>query len=346
MSFILKGHKSGSTATRLSMSLAGGAANLNYDLIYNNYNYLNFRRVPYEAFSGSALLNPVSTGSIYKRYIFKAQQNYWRPSNSFPILGDVFFQSTFDDTEWSGSNGTRYEILTGSNIRNASTSGSDGDGFAYGIKDSTGQHKPMFFPDYKNEEGSNIPGFVTASVLPQGDLFSLFVNDTNSNEASFTGVTVSYNDPTDIHPFSKIYRPPSGSYTGASKWNSWYDGLITSASEYDNDNIHSLVNNLPLFLRTNKDHQTLRDFVNMLGEQFDLLRNYIDNYNNFYKLGYKNPSSMPDNLLPLFGNTVGFDLFNPYSGSISSYLENTEADGIGIKSAISSLWKYILNNIK
>ena len=345
LSFILKGHKVDATATGLSMSLAGGAANLNYDLIYNNYNYLNFRRVPYEAFSGSAVLNPVSTGSIYKRYIFKAQQNYWRPSNSVPILGDIFFQSTFDDTEWSGSNGTRYEILTGSNIRNASTSGSDGDGFAYGIKDSTGQHKPMFFPDYKNEEGSNIPGFVTASVLPQGDLFSLFVNDTNSNEASFTGVTVSYNDPTDIHPFSKIYRQPSGSYTGASKWNSWYDGLITSASEYDNDNIHSLVNNLPLFLRTNKDHQTLRDFVNMLGEQFDLLRNYIDNYNNFYKLGYKNPSSMPDNLLPLFGNTVGFDLFNPYSGSISSYLENTEADGIGIKSAISSLWKKILNNI-
>ena len=74
---------------------------------------------------------------------------------------------------------------------------------------------------------------------------------------------------------------------------------MVTASNYDNDNIHSLVNNLPLSLRTDSEHEVLRRFVNMLGEEFDLLRNYIDNYHNFYKLGYDNPNSMPDNLLPI-----------------------------------------------
>ena len=50
------------------------------------------------------------------------------------------------DTRWSGSNGLYYEILSGSNPISASTSGSMGAGFAYGITDGSGQHRPMFFP--------------------------------------------------------------------------------------------------------------------------------------------------------------------------------------------------------
>jgi len=230
----------------------------------------------------------------------------------------------------------------------ASTSGSIGDGYAYGITDGGTTYRPYFFPDITLEDGSNIFGAVTASIMPQGDLFPVFLNEVTTSRAYFTDVVVSYNNPTDIHPFSKIYRPASGSYAGSDKWNSWYDGFIISASEYDNDNIHSLVNNLPFFLRTDDQHKTLRDFVNMLGEQFDLLRNYIDNYQNFYKMGYKNPNSIPDNLLPIIGDSIGFDLMNPYSGSIINYLENNEGDsidGVGIKGVINLLWKKILNNV-
>ena len=80
----------------------------------------------------------------------------------------------------------------------------------------------------------------------------------------------------------------------------------------------------------------------MLGEQFDLLRSYIDNYHNIYKLGYKNPNSMPDNLLPIIGNSLGFDLKNPLSGNLENYLDSTRGDEIGDKKAISSLWTKIL----
>ena len=156
---------------------------------------------------------------------------------------------------------------------------------------------------------------------------------------------VTKNNPLNIQPFSKIYRPPSGSFAGSSEWNDWYAIQESIASDYDDNNIHSLINNLPEFLRTGEEHQTLRDFVNMLGEQFDLLRSYIDNYHNFYKLGYKNPNAIPDNLLPILGNSLGFDLMNPLAGNLEEYLKGTRGDEIGDKKAIASLWTKILNNL-
>jgi len=347
LSFVMRGH-TGSVASpnsNFDLTHDGGNANIHYDMHLKDYPYNRYRRIPYEAFSGSALLNPTATGSHYQRYIFKAEQLFWRPKFKHSDNSHIIFSSELD-TVWSGSSGTYYEILSGSNVISASTSGSIGTGFAYGIKDQTGQYKPYFFPD-KGFQANNTPSeAITGSVMSQGDLFPLFLNDNSKpSKAFFTDVVVTYNNPTDIHPFSKIYRPPSGSYAGSTKWNDWYDGSITSASNYDNDNIHSLVNNLPFALRTDAQHETLRNFVNMLGEQFDLLRSYIDNYQNFYKMGYKNPNSIPDNLLSIMGDSVGWDLFNPFSGSITSYLDNNQVDGIGINTAINSLWKKILNNV-
>ena len=339
LSFILRGD--GDFKGEYELHISGGDANVNYDNDgYKNYPYDTGRQLPYDASSGSAILNPTSTGSNYRRYIFKGEQLYWRPSYT---NGDYY------DINWIvqgnlWNNKSYYQILSGSNVISASISGSS---FCRPIKDSSGLYKSYFFPDTTSEfhSGSNISGPVTASVMPQGDLFPVVSVETGSKSSFFTDVVVSYNNPEDIHPFSKIYRPPSGSYAGSDKWNNWYNGMIDSASNYDNDNIHSLVNNLPFALRTNQQHKTLRDFVNILGEEFDLLRKYIDNYQNFYEMGYKNPHSIPDTLLPIIGDSIGFDLMNPYSGSITNYLENNEVDGIGIKTAINSLWRKILNNV-
>ena len=352
LSFIMRAHTGSiaSPGSNFNLTLDGGNANINYDSDISTglYPYNNFgRQLPFDAFSGSAILNPTSTGSNYQRYIFKGEQLYWRPDDSASLwyLDEGYdVENIFD---WTTSS-TEYEILSGSNVISASTSGSFGDGYAYGIIDGCGLHRPYFFPNTILDDGSNISGPVTASIMPQGDLFPVFMNSPSSSNAYFTDVKVSYNNPTDIHPFSNIYRPPSGSYDGSTTWNTWYDALLTTAQNYDNDNIHSLVNNLPVSLRIDDQHQTLRGFVNMLGEQFDLLRNYIDNYQNFYKMGYKNPSSIPDNLLPIIGDSIGFDLMNPYSGSITNYLDSNEGDsidGVGIKGVINSLWKKILNNV-
>ena len=345
LSFLLRasGSETTDSTTQFTLNISGGLANESYDLNSDetiteigNYPYGNDRKLPFNAWSGSALLNPITTGSKYQRYIFKGQQNYFRPT-VIPMISSENFSE----------NSTTFEILSGSNVLSASISGSIGDGFATAILDISGKYVPYFFPSQYDTDGlvgQLLP--VTASILPQGDLFPIFSDSDDALKKVFiTDIVLSKNNPTDIHPFSKIYRPPSGSYAGSDNWNTWYNTLEASADEYDQNNINSLVNNLPEFMRTGKEHKTLRDFVNMLGEQFDLLRSYIDNYENFYTLGYKSPNSIPDNLLPIVGNSLGFDLLNPLSGSLEEYLQSTRGDEVSDKKAISSLWKKIINNL-
>jgi len=341
LSFILRG---GGADSEYDLNFAsGGFANERYDRSggdeVGNYGYFNGRQIPFNAWNGSVLANPETTGSHYQRYIFQAKQQFFRPVKS----GDFGLITGLEDYS---SDSTSWEILSGSNPISASTSDSIGDGFAYGFFDLTGVYNSYVFPNQIQDDGTlGMGDFVTGSILPQGDLFPLFTQESGDKEAFFTDVVVTKNNPTNIHPFSKIYRPPSGSYDGSSEWNDWYDTMYDIASDYDDNNIHSLVNNLPTFLREGSDHQTLRDFVNMLGEQFDLLRSYVDNYHNIYKLGYTNPNAMPDNLLPIIGNSLGFDLRNPLTGSLDNYLESTRGDQIGDKKAIGSLWTKILNNL-
>ena len=341
LSFLLRG---GGDDSEYDLNFtSGGFANERYDRLggdeVGDYAYFRDRQIPFNAFTGSAIASPQTTGSNYQRYIYKAQQRFFRPVKvgQFGLINGL---------ENYGKDSTSWEILSGSNPISASTSGSIGEGFAYGIHDLTGVYNPFMFPSQIQEDGSlNVVDFVTGSILPQGDLFPLFTEETGDKEALFMDVVVTKNNPLNIHPFSKIYRPPSGSYAGSSEWNDWYDTMYDIASDYDDNNIHSLINNLPEILRTGDDHKVFRDFVNMLGEQFDLLRSYIDNYHNIYKLGYKNPNSMPDNLLPIIGSSLGFDLRNPISGSLDEYLESTRGDEVGDKKAITSLWTKILNNL-
>ena len=341
LSFILRG---GNSTSEYSLNISGGLSNEKYNTnsvsTLGNYAFNNDRQIPFDAWSGSALLNPQVTGSHYKRYIFKAQQNYFRLKSPSIPKGVIL-----KGNESYAENSNDWEILSGSNIISASTSGSIGDDFAYSMFDITGKYEPYLFPTQYDTDGVSSYQFFTGSILPQGDLFSVFTQESGNKDAFFTDVVVTKNNPTNIHPFSKIYRPPSGSYAGSSEWNDWYDTMHTIASDYDDNNINSLVNNLPEFLRTDEEHKTLRDFVNMLGEQFDLLRSYIDNYHNFYRLGYKNPNAIPDNLLPIIGDSLGFNLTNPLSGSLQEYLESNRGDEVGDKKIIASLWTKILNNL-
>ena len=75
------------------------------------------------------------------------------------------------------STSTDWEILSGSNVESASTSGSIGDGFAYGIRDSSGQQTQYIFPTVVDRNNlTNTFTFITGSLLPQGDLFPVFIN--------------------------------------------------------------------------------------------------------------------------------------------------------------------------
>ena len=107
LSFIAKGDTN-HVDNKYSLTISGGLANENYDTnsvsLLGNYPYNNDRKIPFDAFSGSAILNPEVTGSNYRRYIFKAQQNFFRPSDS--IIDGV--SETFEE------NSTHWIVLSGS----------------------------------------------------------------------------------------------------------------------------------------------------------------------------------------------------------------------------------------
>ena len=68
-------------------------------------------------------------------------------------------------------------------------------------RDSSGQQTQYIFPTVVDRDNlSNTFTFITGSILPQGDLFPVFLN-TGIHNAKFTDVHVSYNDPTNVHPF-------------------------------------------------------------------------------------------------------------------------------------------------
>ena len=65
-----------------------------------------------------------------------------------------------------------------------------------------------------------------------------------------------------------------------------------------------------------------------MGEQYDLIRNYIDNYLTFYKRRYKKLESVPTNLLPILAKNFGWDVIQPFTGSISQYFGTSEQDTV------------------
>ena len=74
--------------------------------------------------------------------------------------------------------------------------------------------------------------------------------------------------------------------------------------------------------------------------------NYIDNYHNFYKLGYKGADSIPDNLLPILGDSLGWKLLSPLTGSsFQDYVASNTGGSSGIQGSINLTWKKILNNL-
>ena len=53
----------------------------------------------------------------------------------------------------------------------------------------------------------------------------------------------------------------------------------------------------------------------MTGEHYDLIRSHIDNFDKFYSRKYTKLESVPDNLLPMLTEQLGWDAITPFTGS-------------------------------
>ena len=90
----------------------------------------------------------------------------------------------------------------------------------------------------------------------------------------------------------------------------------------------------------------------MIGEHFDLIRNYIDNQKNFYSKSYKNYNetgskqlTVPDNVLPMIAENLGWEFINPYTGSLETYFNVVSDAGENLEKLKSETWRKVLNNL-
>ena len=127
---------SGSVYLSFLLKSSGSEA---YGLTLNNTNTGSSPLLPMDAFGGSAIQSPTSTGSAYQRYIFQASQSYFEPSTN----NDGHIDQ--DDNFTAGSN--QFTILTGTDITGS-------DKFTEGGLYAT--FPQMFNPDIV-ESGSVLP---------------------------------------------------------------------------------------------------------------------------------------------------------------------------------------------
>ena len=167
----------------------------------------------------------------------------------------------------------------------------------------------------------------------------LYLKPDGITETKITDVKVTLKNPTDVLPFDNIFKTTSTEFTN------WYNNALTQAEEFDTDNIHSFENNLPLYIQESSEYNDMKDFLNLQGEQYDLIRNHIDSMGTIHKRGYKKTNSPPNNTLPMLLSNMGWQAINPFSGSLTDTLGSYLSGVTSIDDIKNNTWRKTLNNL-
>ena len=135
--------------------------------------------------------------------------------------------------------------------------------------------------------------------------------------------------------------------TSSLAFTNWYSGWYDSASLFDDLNANSLVNNLPAYIKDDIDGNQIKmkQFVNMLGEHFDIIRTYINGLETFNKRGYTKGDKAPSNILPVLLENVGWEARQIFSGSLLDYFGSSQLQVESPKEITENYWNKTLNNI-
>ena len=176
-------------------------------------------------------------------------------------------------------------------------------------------------------------------AIPADEVKQLYLTPDGKTETRITDVKVTFKNPTNAKPFSDLY------HTSSAEWTNWYNGTYDSASSFDTDNIHSLENNLPLYIQESSEYNDLKDFLSLQGEQYDIIRNHIDSVGTLNDRGYKETDSPPSNTYPMLLENLGYQAINPFSGSLTDSLANYLNGVTSIDDIKNNTWRKTLNNL-
>ena len=317
LSFLMRGDES------IKNSVGSGVNNIKWDNYQENYT----PKLPKNTLHTSSLLEPNTTSSFWQRYIYEASASYWAPHSSNPIIGTAGTITEF-------SNDNEITFFSGSGV--------------------TGS-----YPIQAGGRYSNLATYVTASgrpftgsISPAGELFRIYVDtnfttDANAVTSSYlTDIKITKYNPTNVLPFSEVYS------TGSNEWSNWYNEQYESASSFDRSNPHSLMKTLPSFFGDDRamDNSEFRKLVNMMGEHFDIARNYIENYETLFKTQYGEVGNAPDNLLPVMAENYNWQFMLPFGkksdSDLMDFMGSTLSNLNTTANVKNNIWRNVVNNVK
>ena len=189
-------------------------------------------------------------------------------------------------------------------------------------------------------------------------------------ESHSTDVTYESKGPVTHHPATwpkSTTVKVKGNYTQfsvtSSEGTSWYNGQLTSASKYDEQNPSMLRNGIPLFIQTDSDNSEYVRFIDMTGHYFDTIYNQIKAFENMSDRNESVDKGISKDLLydvakglgwelesgfdtsELWRYVLGTDVTGSYTSSADGTLNyiNTETDSHEIIE--KQMWKRLINNI-
>ena len=137
----------------------------------------------------------------------------------------------------------------------------------------------------------------------------------------------------------------------------WFAGTYDSASFYDDNNLSSLKNNLPLFINDNSENDEFLLFLDMIGNHFDIIHTYIKGMTEQRLISENNSYGINDELLYNYLQSLSWDAKNLNSNKqLWSYTFGQDADGDGIMDEVDGytitpeeytkkIWRRISNNL-
>jgi len=145
----------------------------------------------------------------------------------------------------------------------------------------------------------------------------------------------------------------------SSEFTTWYDDAYNSAILYDDNNINSLINNIPQFIRSDNSNISMITFVNMLGHHYDILYTYIDHMTKINKREENPKLGMPNELLYSVAKQFGWNLTNGQQNQdLWEYVLGTNETGTPLTGSNSigepslsgenqtyTVWRRIINNL-
>ena len=176
-------------------------------------------------------------------------------------------------------------------------------------------------------------------ALSANEIKLLYLHPNVKTETKVTDVKLSLNNPANVLPFDKLY------HTSSADWTNWYNDMLTKAETFDTDNIHSFENNLPLYIQESSEYNDMKDFLNLQGEQYDVIKNHIDSIGTLHDRGYKKTDSPPENSFPVLLSNVGWEAINPFTGSLTETLGGYLSGITTIDDIKNNTWRKTLNNL-